>query len=150
MLFSIAKALQKGRQWLVIYPTLGYIPMLFSGTPFDGHLLGVLSWAEESGQSHQVAYKFDIPGLGVVYLSEYSYSTSPKNIYFEVEIPFGNISVSGNDGTLTVMKNEAGNRGKTLVNAPVGGKFFELSTMTALERGSEKMELFRALASSMH
>lgn len=134
-----------------VYPTLGYIPMSFSATPFEGHLQGVFSVAAESSQSHQAAYKFDIPGLGIVYLSEFSYSTSSQTMYFEVERPFGNISVSGDvGGTLEVIKNEAGDRGKTLVRAAVGGKFFELSTMAALERGSEKMELFKTLASSLH
>lgn len=130
-------------------PELGYEPMSLKGTPFDGVPTAVWGKPEEGGGIHSILYQFDFPQLGKVYLSEFSYSTSPITSYAAVVQPFGNIIINGQLATLYVYKADSG-EGYSQVEVAIDGRLLELTVLEALEPGNEKLQVFKDLASYLN
>lgn len=128
---------------------LNYTPMNIVGTPFEGCLLGVVAIPDSSG-IHSLVYLFDIPELGKVQVTEFSYATSEKLSSLRIQRPLGNITINGVEGSLYVFKNQRGDLGMSEVHVATNGKLYSLRVMIAAEVGSQERALFEELAMNLY
>ena len=132
-----------------ITPELGYEPMSLAGTPFEDVQARAFGTTDSDDKIHSLLYRFKIPELGYVYLTEESYSTSIGVGYRAIMHPLGNIIINGEPATFVVLKSNSGD-GNTSVELVVDGRLLGLSVHEPLEPGDKKLALFKDLASYLN
>lgn len=134
-----------------VAPKLGYRPISVVGTPLDGNLVGVMLYLpDEKGRHHQVAYLFDVPDLGYVYLNEDSYATNPGLAGLGVGAAFGNVSVNDQPGSFILSRNEAGTVGQTDVWIALNGKWMNLRVYRPLLPGTSERTIFDEITQALN